>query len=75
MTISAVTLAPEGPVVVSWEMSCTAPSAGKYSASKASHMRTGEISVPVSSLIVWMVRENSIWRRRGRSKPCSAFMM
>jgi len=72
-----VTLAPDGPVVVSWEMSSTEPSTGKwkYSASKASHMRTGEISVPVSSLIVWMVRENSIWRRRGRSKPCSAFMM
>jgi hypothetical protein len=72
-----VTLAPLGPVVVSCEMSSTDPSTGKrkYSFSNASHMRTGEISVPVSSLIVWIVRENSIWSRRGRSKPCSAFMM
>ena len=37
-------------------------------------MSDGLISVPVSSVMVWIVFENSIWRRRGRSKPCSAFM-
>ena len=57
LTVSwAVTVAPLEPVVVSWEMSSTDPSTGKwkYSDSNASHMRTGEISVPVSSLIVWI---------------------
>ena len=41
----------------------------------ASHIAAGVISVPVSSVIVWIVLENSICSRRGRSKPCSAFMM
>ncbi len=38
-------------------------------------MAVGLISVPVSSVIVWMLRENSICNRRGRSKPCSYSMM
>ena len=38
-------------------------------------MSAGLISVPLSSVIAWMVFENSICRRRGRSKPCSIFMM
>ena len=29
-------------------------------------MRAGLISVPVSSVIVWIVFENSIWSRRGQ---------
>ena len=39
------------------------------------HMSAGSITVPVSSVIVWIVFENSIWSRRGRSRPCSSFMM
>src|SRR5205823_12157979 len=38
------------------------------------HISPGLISVPVSSVIVWMDRENSICSRRGRSNPCSAFI-
>ena len=34
----------------------------------------GLISVPESSVMCWIVFENSIWSRRGRSKPCSAFI-
>ena len=41
----------------------------------ALHNSCGEISVPVSSAMVWIVLENSIWSRLGRSRPCSACMM
>ena len=40
----------------------------------ASHITIGVISVPESSVMCWIVLENSICIRRGRSKPCSAFM-
>jgi len=35
----------------------------------------GLISVPLFSTIFWMTEENSICSRRGRSRPCSNFMM
>ena len=38
-------------------------------------MAPGVISVPVSSAMFWIVRENSIWSRRGSEEPCSASMM
>ena len=59
----------------SWPRSENAGSGGRYSRSNVSHIMAGLISVPVSSVIPWIVLENSICRRRGRSKPCSAFMM
>ena len=67
-------LAPSSVVVTSWLRSCTLPSSLKYSAPNASHIADGLITVPVSSVMVWIVFENSICSRRGRSKPCSAFM-
>ena len=59
----------------SWLSSRNRGSAGRYSCWNASHITTGLISVPVSSVMCWIVLENSICSRRGRSKPCSAFMM
>jgi len=38
-------------------------------------MSSPVISVPLPSVITLMQRLNSIWRRRGRSMPCSFFMM
>ena len=48
---------------------------GKYSSAKASHISSTLISVPLPSVITLMQRLNSIWSRRGRSMPCSVFMM
>ena len=42
---------------------------------KVLQISAGSITVPVSSVMVWIVLENSIWSRRGRSRPCSSFMM
>ena len=46
-----------------------APSAGTPSGRPPTC--AGLISVPLSSVMAWMVLENSICSRRGRSKPCS----
>ena len=62
----AVTVEPFSPVVVSCESSCTGASGSRYSPSKAAQISGDGMSVPVSSVIVWIVLENSIWRRRGQ---------
>ena len=49
-------------------------SSTRYSDWNASHITTGLISVPESSVMCWMFFENSICRRRGRSNPCSVFI-
>ena len=58
----------------SWLRSLNDGSAGRYCAQNSSHMRAGLISVPESSVMCWIVLENSIWNRRGRSNPCSVFI-
>jgi hypothetical protein len=71
----AVTDAPLSLVVTSWPTRVIAGDSGRYSSENLDHISVGLISVPVSSVIVWMARENSICSRLGRSKPCSAYIM
>ena len=66
---------PPSSLLSSWPRSVNAGAFGRYSRWKAAHMSAGLISVPLSSVMAWMVLENSICSRRGRSKPCSIFMM
>ena len=58
----------------SWLVSEMVGSAGRYSVRNESQMTSALTSVPVSSVTPWMTWLNSIWRRRGRSKPCSSFI-
>ena len=64
---AVIEVLPSSPVASSLERSCNGASAGRYVASNASHMAPGPISVPESSVMCWIVLENSIWRRRGRT--------
>ena len=70
-----IVVAPDESLFSSWLSRCIEGASGRYSDRNASHMTTGEISVPESSVMCWIVFENSICKRRGRSKPCSVFMM
>ena len=59
----------------SWLSSTKRGAAGRYSLRNCSHITTGEISVPESSVMCWIVFENSICSLRGSSNPCSVFIM
>jgi len=52
-----------------------APSFGDIFRSNAAQIWSALISVPLASVSFWITDENSICSRRGRSRPCSNFMM
>ena len=58
----------------SWLVNEIVGSAGRYSVRNESQITSALTSVPVSSVTPWMTWLNSIWSRRGRSKPCSSFI-
>ena len=61
---SAVTLSAISLSETSWCTSSNPPGCTRYCSVKTSHISFGVISVPVSSVTVWMTRENSICNRR-----------
>jgi len=73
-TCAVMLVTPSLVLRISWLVSEYRGFVCRYSVSIAPHMTSGAISVPESSVMCWIVRENSICKRRGSSKPCSVFI-